>query len=126
LPDGYETQVAERGETLSAGQRQRIAIARAVLRRSPILILDEPTTGLDSANEAAVEEAIWRLAEGRTTFCVTHDLGLAAQADRILYLDNGQVVEDGTHAALLARNGRYAGLWYLQAQGSGGNHAVTG
>jgi ATP-binding cassette subfamily B protein len=126
LPDGYDTQVAERGETLSAGQRQRIAIARAVLRRSPILILDEPTTGLDSANEAAVEEAIWRLAEGRTTFCVTHDLGLAAQADRILYLDNGQVVEDGTHAALLARNGRYAALWYLQAQGSGGNHAVTG
>jgi ATP-binding cassette subfamily B protein len=126
LPNGYDTQVAERGATLSAGQRQRIAIARAMLRRSPILILDEPTTGLDGANEAAVEEAIWRLAEGRTTLCVTHDLGLAAHADRILYLENGQVVEDGTHAELLARRGRYARLWRMQEQGTEVKHAVTG
>ncbi|MGI3212337.1 ABC transporter ATP-binding protein [Roseovarius tibetensis] len=126
LPEGYATQVAERGETLSAGQRQRIAIARAVLRRSPILILDEPTTGLDGANEVAVEEAIWRLADGRTTFCVTHDLGLAAQADRILYLEHGKVVEDGTHAELLARDGRYARQWRHQAEGTEVKDAVNG
>jgi ATP-binding cassette subfamily B protein len=126
LPNGYDTQVAERGATLSAGQRQRIAIARAVLRRGPILILDEPTTGLDGANEAAVEEAIWRLAEGRTTLCVTHDLGLAAQADRILYLEHGQIVEDGTHDELLARRGRYAQLWGMQDEGTEAKHAVAG
>jgi ATP-binding cassette subfamily B protein len=126
LPNGYDTQVAERGATLSAGQRQRIAIARAVLRRCPILILDEPTTGLDGANEAAVEEAIWRLAEGRTTLCVTHDLGLAAQADRILYLEHGQIVEDGTHGELLARRGRYAQLWGMQDEGTEAKHAVAG
>lgn len=126
LQDGYDTQVAERGATLSAGQRQRIAIARAVLRRSPILILDEPTTGLDGANEAAVEDAIWRLAKGRTTFCVTHDLGLAAQADRILYLDGGKLVEDGSHAELVARNGAYARLWRIQTNGMEAYHAFTG
>jgi ATP-binding cassette subfamily B protein len=126
LPNGYDTQVAERGATLSAGQRQRIAIARAVLRRGPILILDEPTTGLDGANEAAVEEAIWRLAEGRTTLCVTHDLGLAAQADRILYLEHGQIVEDGAHGELLARRGRYARLWGMRDEDTEAKHAAAG
>ncbi len=129
LPDGYETEVAERGATLSAGQRQRIAIARAMLRQSPILILDEPTTGLDGANEAAVTDAIWKLAAGRTTFLITHDLSLAERADRILYLEDGRIAEDGPHNALLAQGGRYARLWRLQtgAQDRGAHrHAVAG
>lgn len=122
-PDGYDTEIAERGATLSAGQRQRIAIARAALRRAPILVLDEPTVGLDRTSEAAVTEAIWRLAEGRTTFVITHDLTMAARAGRILHLDGGQVAEDGTHAALLALNGRYAAMW---TGGKGARHAVVG
>jgi ATP-binding cassette, subfamily B, bacterial len=117
LPEGYDTLIAERGATLSAGQRQRIAIARAMLRDSPILILDEPTVGLDRGNEAAVTEAIWRLAEGRTTLLVTHDLALAARADRILCLEGGRVAEDGGHVELLARGGRYAALWSARGEG---------
>jgi ATP-binding cassette, subfamily B, bacterial len=116
LPDGYATECAERGATLSAGQRQRIAIARAMLRESPIIVLDEPTTGLDGGNEAAVTDAIWRLAAGRTTFLITHDLAQAARADRILFLDDGRIAEEGAHASLIARGGRYARLWRLQSK----------
>ncbi len=129
LPDGYDTQVAERGATLSAGQRQRIAIARAALRRAPILIFDEPTTCLDGDNEAIVTDAIWRLARGRTSLLITHDLAQAARADRIIVLDGGRVAEDGDHATLLARGGKYARLWALQQgrDGDGGSvHAVAG
>lgn len=122
LPQGYATELAERGATLSAGQRQRIAIARAALRQSPILILDEPTVGLDGANEAEVTGALWRLAEGRTSLLITHDVQLAARADRILYIDRGGLAEDGGHAALMALGGRYAALWRLQA----GRAAQTG
>jgi ATP-binding cassette, subfamily B, bacterial len=124
LPEGYDTVVAERGATLSAGQRQRIAIARAILRASPILILDEPTVGLDRASEAVVAEAIWRLAEGRTTLLVTHDLALAAGADSILCLADGRIAEDGSHRELLARGGRYAALW--AHRGEGGVGKVSG
>jgi energy-coupling factor transporter ATP-binding protein EcfA2 len=120
LPDGYDTDVAERGATLSAGQRQRIAIARAALRRCPILIFDEPTTGLDGDNEAIVTDAIWRLARGKTSLLITHDLSQAARADRIVFLDGGSVAEDGDHATLLARGGKYARLWALQ-QNRGGD-----
>jgi ATP-binding cassette, subfamily B, bacterial len=114
LPDGYTTTVAERGTTLSAGQRQRIAIARAALRESPILVLDEPTVGLDRANEHAVRDALWRLSTGRTTLLITHDLDLAAGADRILVIGGGTIAEDGSHAELMARGGQYANLQHAR------------
>ncbi|WP_296807411.1 ABC transporter ATP-binding protein, partial [Thiocapsa sp.] len=110
LPNGYDTLVGERGVTLSSGQRQRIAIARAALRPSPILILDEPTTGLDRHNAQSVIQALEKLAQGRTVLMVTHDLELAARADRILYLEAGRIREEGCHDALLAREGAYAAL----------------
>lgn len=113
MPQGYDTIVGERGVTLSYGQRQRIAIARAAIRGAPILILDEPTTGLDKENEWTVIEALERLAATRTTFLITHDLRLAARADLILYLEAGRVRERGTHTALLGAGGRYAALYRL-------------
>jgi ATP-binding cassette subfamily B protein len=115
LPQGYDTIVGERGVTLSNGQRQRIAIARAAVRQAPIIILDEPTTGLDEENERAVIEALERLTQGRTTFLITHDLRYAAHADQILYLEDGRVIERGTHAELITAGGRYAYLYSLQA-----------
>src|SRR5262249_21909610 len=101
--------------TLSHGQRQRIAIARAAVRQAPILILDEPTTGLDEANARAVVQALRRLAAGRTCFLITHDLQFAAEADEILHLEHGAILERGAHADLLRHGGRYASLYRLQA-----------
>ncbi len=118
LPNGYDTVLGERGVTLSSGQRQRIAIARAALRRSPILILDEPTTGLDRSNEQAVIEALENLSQGRTVLMITHDLELAAHADRIVYLEGGEILEQGAHAELLGRGGRYAALFQTRAERS--------
>lgn len=115
FPDGYDTEVAERGTSLSAGQRQRIAVARAALRQSRIQVFDEPTVGLDRINEAAVADALCRLARGRTTFLITHDLDLAARADRIVYLEGGRIVQEGTHADLLKQGGGYSDLWHRQA-----------
>jgi ATP-binding cassette subfamily B protein len=114
LPQGYDTILGERGVTLSGGQRQRIAIARAAVRQSPILVLDEPTTGLDNDNERTVIEALERVAQQRTTLIVTHDLTLAARADRLLYLENGVILESGTHQQLLANQGPYAAMYQLQ------------
>jgi ATP-binding cassette, subfamily B, bacterial len=114
MPQGYDTVLGERGVTLSHGQRQRIAIARAAIRNAPILILDEPTTGLDEENERTVVAALRRLAQSRTTLIVTHDLRLAARSDLILYIDQGRVVERGTHAELIKADGRYAALYHLQ------------
>ncbi len=117
LPLGYDTVLGERGVTLSAGQRQRIAVARAAVRRAPLLIFDEPTTGLDRENECLVGEALDRLSHGRTSVLVTHNLRQAISADLILYIENGRVVERGTHAQLIEADGRYAALYSLQSKG---------
>ncbi|MCL3883148.1 ABC transporter ATP-binding protein [Marivita sp. GX14005] len=121
-PEGFDTEIAERGATLSAGQRQRIAIARAALRRAPILVLDEPTVGLDRESEAAVVDAIRKLAQGRTTFLVTHDLALAARAGRILHLTGGRIAEDGSHDALMRKGGAYSTMF--RASHGGGADAA--
>jgi ATP-binding cassette subfamily B protein len=114
LPQGYDTVLGERGATLSGGQRQRLAVARAALRRAPILILDEPTVGLDEENERLVRAALERLSAKQTTLLITHDLAFASRADRIAYVEAGRVLEEGTHAELMAHEGRYAALYRLQ------------
>ncbi|NUR07290.1 MAG: ABC transporter ATP-binding protein [Nocardioidaceae bacterium] len=113
LPDGFDTVIGERGVTLSGGQRQRLSIARTAIRRAPILILDEPTTGMDGESSKLVTDALNRLADGRTTFLITHDLRQVAHADRILFIEGGNVVEQGSHEDLVARGGRYATLYAL-------------
>ena len=110
LEDGYDTILGERGSTLSGGQRQRLAIARALIRNAPILILDEPMTGLDVESEGKVKDALRRLMEGRTCLLVTHDLSAAAEADEIVWLEEGRVVATGRHAELVAKNPRYRRL----------------
>jgi ATP-binding cassette, subfamily B, bacterial len=115
LPGGYDTMIGERGVTLSAGQRQRIAIARAVLRDAPILILDEPSTALDAASEALVLSAIERLVRGKTTIVIAHRLSTIQNADVIFVLENGRVTAHGTHAELLAGGGLYARYYELQS-----------
>jgi ATP-binding cassette, subfamily B, bacterial len=114
LPEGYATLLGERGVTLSGGQRQRIAIARAILKDAPILLLDEATSALDAESERKVQGALDRLMEGRTTLVIAHRLATIRSADRILVLDAGGIVEEGTHDALLARGGLYARLARLQ------------
>jgi ATP-binding cassette subfamily B protein/subfamily B ATP-binding cassette protein MsbA len=110
LPRGYDEVVGERGVTLSVGQRQRIAIARALLKDAPVLVLDEPTAALDAQTEAKVMDAIARLARGRTTFVIAHRLSTVRKADRIIVIDAGRIAEQGTHAQLLARGGLYRRL----------------
>ena len=114
LPQGYDTTLGERGVTLSAGQRQRIAIARAVLRNAPILLLDEATSALDSESETLVQRALDRVMEGRTTLVIAHRLATVTRADRILVFDQGRLVEEGTHQSLLGNGGIYARLAELQ------------
>ncbi len=115
LPDGYDTLMGERGATLSGGQRQRIAIARAAVRKATIAILDEPTVGLDNENDQAVSEALERLTKGCTTFLITHNLQGAVSADQILYLEQGRILEQGTHAELMRLGQRYAALYQIQS-----------
>jgi ATP-binding cassette subfamily B protein len=113
LVDGYDTQVGERGRRLSGGQAQRIAIARALLRDAPVLLLDEPTTGLDAGSADRVTAPLRRLMAGRATLVISHNLTTVTEATEILVLDEGTIVERGTHADLLAHGGRYAELWTL-------------
>ena len=114
LPEGYDTVVGERGATLSGGQRQRIAIARAAIRKAPIVILDEPTVGLDNHSERIVTDALDRLTKVSTTFLITHDLRTAKNADQIFYLEGGKILERGTHQQLINKGKHYATLYRLQ------------
>ncbi|MDI9833019.1 ABC transporter ATP-binding protein [Streptomyces sp. KAU_LT] len=117
LPHGFDTMVGERGIKLSGGQRQRVALARAILRDAPILLLDEATSALDSESEILVQEALWRLMEGRTALVVAHRLSTVAGMDRLVVLDRGRIVEQGSHEELITMGGAYARLWQHQSGG---------
>jgi ATP-binding cassette subfamily B protein len=114
MPQGYDTQIGERGVTLSGGQRQRVAIARAILREAPLLLLDEATSSLDAESETLVQEALERLMRSRTTLVIAHRLATVQSCDRILVIDHGRIVEEGTHGTLAAAGGLYARLAKLQ------------
>ena len=114
FPNGYDTEVGENATQISGGQKQRIAIARAILRDAPILLLDEATSALDSENELAVKTAVEALSQNRTTLIVAHRLATVKKADRIIVLNEGKVVANGTHEELLANGGLYARLAKLQ------------
>jgi ATP-binding cassette, subfamily B, bacterial len=124
LPEGFDTFLGEKGVRLSGGQRQRIAIARAILRNAPILLLDEATSALDAESERAVQEALARLAAGRTTLVIAHRLATVLKADRILVMDEGRIVAEGAHEALLREGGLYARLAALQFTDTVGHRAV--
>ncbi|MBP7565011.1 MAG: ATP-binding cassette domain-containing protein, partial [Burkholderiaceae bacterium] len=115
-PLGYGTRVGERGLKLSGGEKQRVAIARTLLKNPPILIFDEATSALDSANERAIQAELRSAAQDRTTLVIAHRLSTVVDAHEILVMDAGRIVERGTHAQLLAAGGRYAGMWRLQQQ----------
>jgi ATP-binding cassette, subfamily B, bacterial IrtB/YbtQ len=119
LPNGYETRVGEIGGALSGGERQRISIARAIPKNAPIVLLDEPTSALDTESEVTVQQAIDQLVADKTVMVIAHRLSTVVGADLILVLENGQIVERGTHAALSSQQGRYAALWEVQQQSQG-------
>jgi subfamily B ATP-binding cassette protein MsbA len=114
LPEGIDSEVGDNGNRLSGGQRQRLAIARAIYKNAPILILDEATSALDSESERQVQDALEKLMEGRTTLVIAHRLSTIENANRIVVLDHGRVVENGSHAQLIEQNGLYASLHRLQ------------
>ena len=114
---GYDAEVGERGVKLSGGQRQRVAIARVLLKNAPILILDEATSALDSEIEAAIQENLYALMQGKTVIAIAHRLSTIAAMDRLIVLDRGQIAEIGAHDELLARDGLYAALWRRQSGG---------
>ena len=118
LPDRFETAVGERGLKLSGGEKQRVAIARTLVKNPPILLLDEATSALDTRTEREILGTLKRLARGRTTIAIAHRLSTIADADRILVLDGGKLVEQGTHTALLEQGGLYAEMWMRQAEQS--------
>ncbi len=117
LPQGYNTLVGERGVKLSGGERQRVAIARAMLKDAPIIMLDEATSALDSVAEEKIQDALWKLVEGKTAIVIAHRLSTIQRMDRIIVFENGEIVEDGTHKELLAQKGQYAELWDSQVGG---------
>jgi ATP-binding cassette subfamily B protein len=125
LPDGFDTMVGERGVKLSGGQQQRVALARAILRDAPILLLDEATSALDSESEVLVQQALWRLMEGRTALVVAHRLSTVARMDQLIVLDHGQIAEKGAHQELLRLDGTYARLWQHQSGGFLDNDTTT-
>ena len=114
---GYDAKVGERGVKLSGGQRQRISLARVILKDAPILVLDEATSALDSEVEAAIQQTLSQMMEGKTVIAIAHRLSTIAQMDRIIVMDQGRIVEDGTHDQLLAQDGRYARFWARQSGG---------
>jgi ATP-binding cassette, subfamily B, heavy metal transporter len=116
LPEGYNAMVGERGLKLSGGEKQRVAIARTILKAPPILMLDEATSALDSHTEKEIQDALDRVSKNRTTLVIAHRLSTIVHADNILVLEKGALVEQGTHADLMAKNGLYASLWNRQRQ----------
>jgi len=124
LPKGYETMVGERGLKLSGGQRQRIAIARAILKNAPILILDEATSALDSESEQLIQDSLFELMKGKTVIAIAHRLSTIAKLDRLIVMEQGRIVEDGNHEALLKSKGHYAKLWDMQSGGFLGDETV--
>ena len=116
LPDGYETQVGERGLKLSGGEKQRVAIARTILKAPPILILDEATSALDTATEQDIQSALDEVSQNRTALVIAHRLSTIVSADSIIVLKDGEIAEQGTHGELIARNGLYAAMWDRQRE----------
>ena len=114
---GYDAHVGERGVKLSGGQRQRIAIARVMLKDAPILLLDEATSALDSEVEAVIQSSLYQLMEGKTVIAIAHRLSTIAAMDRLIVLDDGQIIEEGSHKKLLSKKGLYASLWARQSGG---------
>lgn len=119
MPDGYQTLLGENGSTLSGGERQRISIARALLKNAPIILLDEATASLDPENEVLVQKAIARLVEGKTVIMIAHRLRTVADADQILVLEDGRLVESGTHSELMEKKGLYQRLYHIQQESIG-------
>ncbi len=123
---GYDTLVGERGIKLSGGQRQRVAIARVMLKNAPILLLDEATSALDSEVEVAIQESLDEMMKGKTVIAIAHRLSTIAAMDRLIVMDDGRIIEQGTHAELLGKNGTYARLWHHQSGGFlGEDHGLT-